>query len=127
MKVKTKLSFNQITYFAKVMVKWGSKTKCMDIKRFDELGKWRWSHYYQNSRKKDDEELLTCHGIMLQNIPSEPATDENMTDNQTESLLSLPKTGARSLKSLANDILPPCYMNKRDSPKITISHLALVE
>ena len=70
--------------------------------------------------------IHTCHGIMLQNIPSEPTTDENNTDSQTESLLSLPRTGARSLKSLTNDTLSPCYMNKRDSPKMTISYLTLV-
>ena len=64
---------------------------------------------------------------MLQDISSEPAADENLADNQAESLLSLPRTGARSLKSLANDTLPPCYMNKRDSLKTTISHLTRVE
>ena len=35
--------------------------------------------------------------------------------------------GARSLKSLTNDTLLPCYINKEDSPKITISHLTLEE
>ena len=68
-----------------------------------------------------------CHGIMLKDIPSEPTADENNTDSHGESLLSLPRTGARSLKSLTNDTLPPCYMNKKDSPKMTISHLTLVE
>ena len=33
--------------------------------------------------------ICTCHRIMSQNIPSESAADENMTDNQAESLLSL--------------------------------------
>ena len=37
--------------------------------------------------------IHTCDGIMLQNIPYEPAADENMSDNQEESLLSLPRTG----------------------------------
>ena len=37
--------------------------------------------------------IHTCHGIMLQNIPSESAADDNMTDNQAESLLSLPRIG----------------------------------
>ena len=64
---------------------------------------------------------------MLQNIPSEPATDGNITDNQIENLLFLPSSGARYLKSLANDILPPCYMNKKDSSTMTISHLASVK
>ena len=64
---------------------------------------------------------------MLQNIPSEPAADENITDSQVKSLLSVPRTEAGSLKSLANDALPPCYVHKRDSPKMTISHLTLVE
>ena len=71
--------------------------------------------------------IHTSHGIMLQNIPCESTVDENMTDSQAESLLSLPRTGARSLKSLTNDTQPPCYMNKRDSPKMTISHLTLIE
>ena len=71
--------------------------------------------------------IHTFHGIMLQNIPWEPTVDENMIDNQAESLLSLPSTGAHSLKSLTNDTLPPCYMNKRDSPKTMISLLRLVE
>ena len=53
--------------------------------------------------------------------------DENTTNSQAESQLSLPRTAAHSLKSLTNDTLPPCYMNKRDSPKMTISHLTLVE
>ena len=35
----------------------------------------------------------TCYGIMSQNISSEPAAEENMTDIQAESLLSLPRTG----------------------------------
>ena len=64
---------------------------------------------------------------MLQNISCEPTVDENKTDSQAESLLSLPRTGARSLKSLTNDTLPPCYINKRDSPKMTISHQTLAE
>ena len=64
---------------------------------------------------------------MLQNIPWKLTADENMRDNQAESLLSLPRTRARSLKSLINDTLPPCYINKRDSPKMTISHLTMVE
>ena len=64
---------------------------------------------------------------MLQNIPSESTADENNTDSQAESLLSLPRAEARSLKSLTNDTLPPCYMNKRDRPKMTICHLTLVE
>ena len=71
--------------------------------------------------------IHTYHGIMLQNIPCEPTADENKTDSQAESLLSLPRTGGCSLKSLTNDSLPPCYMNKRDSPKMTIFHLTLVE
>ena len=71
--------------------------------------------------------IHTCHGIMLQNIPCELTADENETDSQAESLLSLLRTGARSLKSLTNDTLPPCYKNKRDSPKMMISHLTLVE
>ena len=33
-----------------------------------------------------------CQGIMLQDIPSEPTADENNTDSQAESLLSLPST-----------------------------------
>ena len=38
LKVKTKLSFNQIAYFANFMIKLGSKNKMyMDIRRFDEL------------------------------------------------------------------------------------------
>ena len=64
---------------------------------------------------------------MLQNIPCEPTADENKTDSQAESLLSLPRTGPRSLQSLTNDTLPPCYINKRDGPKMTISHVTLVE
>ena len=40
--------------------------------------------------------IYTCHGILLRNIPSEPAADENMTDNQAESLLSLQRTGQLS-------------------------------
>ena len=44
--------------------------------------------------------IHTCHGIMLQNISSEPTADENMTDNQVESPLSSPRIGARSLKSM---------------------------
>ena len=71
--------------------------------------------------------IHTCHGIMLQDIPSEPTADENNTDSQEESLLSLPRRGARSLKSLTNDTLPPCYINKKDSPKKTISYITLVE
>ena len=71
--------------------------------------------------------IHTCHGIMLQNIPCKPTADENKTDSQAESLLSLPRTGVRSLKSLTNDTLPPCYMNKRESLKMTIFHLTLVE
>ena len=71
--------------------------------------------------------IYTCHEIMLQNISCEPTVDENKTDSQAESLLSLPRTEGRSLKSLTNDTLPPCYMNTRDSPKMTIFHLTLVE
>ena len=37
--------------------------------------------------------IHTCHRITLQNIPSEPSADESKTDNQVESLLSLPRTG----------------------------------
>ena len=37
--------------------------------------------------------IYSCHGIMSQNIPSQPAADENMTDNQAEGLLILLKTG----------------------------------
>ena len=37
--------------------------------------------------------IHTCHGIMLQNVPSKPAADENVTDNQAESLVFLPRTG----------------------------------
>ena len=40
--------------------------------------------------------IHTCHGIMLQNIPSEPAADESIADNQAERLLSLPRTGLLS-------------------------------
>ena len=36
--------------------------------------------------------IHTCNGIMLQDISSEPAADENMTDSQEESLFSLPRT-----------------------------------
>ena len=36
--------------------------------------------------------IHTCHRIMSQNIPPEPAADESMTDNQAESLLSLART-----------------------------------
>ena len=64
---------------------------------------------------------------MLQNILCEPTADENKTEGQVESLLSLPRAGARSLKSLTDNTLPLCYMNKRDSAKMAISHLTLVE
>ena len=37
--------------------------------------------------------IHTCHGIMLQNIPFEPAADESMADCQKERLPSLPRTG----------------------------------
>ena len=37
--------------------------------------------------------IHTCHGIMLQNIPCEPTANENKTDSQAESLLSLTRTG----------------------------------
>ena len=62
--------------------------------------------------------IHTCHGIILQNIPCEPTANENKTDSQAENLLSLPRTEVRSMKSLTNDTLPLCYMNKRDSPKM---------
>ena len=71
--------------------------------------------------------IHTCRRIMLQNIPCEPTADEKKTDSQADSLLSLPRTEACSLKSLTNDTLPPCHMNKRDSQKTTISHLTLKE
>ena len=64
---------------------------------------------------------------MFEYITFEPAADENMTDNQVENLLSLPRTGARSLKPLANDAIPPCYINKRDISARTIFHLTLLE
>ena len=63
---------------------------------------------------------------MLQNFLSESAADENMTGNQVDSLLSLPRIGALSLRSLVNYTLPPYHMNKKDSLKMTISHRTFV-
>ncbi|XP_068203606.1 uncharacterized protein [Palaemon carinicauda] len=60
----------------------------------------------------------TTHGIMLQNIQK--------SESVTKPLIqSISKTGRRSLVTSEPENLPPCYINQRSSPQMTIKHLTV--
>ena len=65
----------------------------------------------------------TTHGIMLQVVPYGPSGDKV----HANMLPSVPKRKSRSLNpgGHSSDILPPCYVSQRESPRMNIVHLSI--